>query len=205
MPLLPVAAAEAAEHSGVQPEAGEHRGEHREEARDRHHEHVPVRDVRELVPEHGLDLLRLEPPPQPLRHRDCRVLRVPARRERVRDVAVDDRDARLRQVRHRAEPLDHRVQLGCFLGRDDLGPGCAERELVGGVVLEEGEADDDHEHRHEPEVEDAEQDDAKDDVEQAEQRAREEHAQGQAPIASEVFALHEPNGTQRDGSCSRSS
>ena len=32
--------------------------------------------------------------------------------ERVRDVARDDRDPRLRQVGHRAEPLDHRVQLG---------------------------------------------------------------------------------------------
>ena len=59
------------------------------------------------------------------------------------------------------------MQIRCFLGRDDLGPSRTERQLVGGVVLEEGEADDDHEHRHEPEVEDAEQDDAKDDVEQA--------------------------------------
>ena len=160
------------------------------------------------MPEDRLDLLRLEPAPEPRGHRDCGVLRVAARRERVRDVAVDDRDARLREVRHRTQPLDHGVQLRCFLGRDDLGPGRPERQLVGCVVLEEGEADDNHEHPHEREVEDVEQNDGEDDVEQAEQRAREEHPQRQAPIASEVSAFHVANGTQPGcsvGSCGPSS
>src|SRR6478736_6405754 len=50
----------------------------------------------------------------------------------------------LRQVGHRAEPLDHCVQIRrLFLG-DDLGPGGGERELRRREVLEDGEADDDH-------------------------------------------------------------
>ena len=125
VPVVGVAAAEAAEHPGVEAEAGDHRGEHREEARERHHEDVAVRDVRQLVREDRLDLLRLEPAPEPLRHRDRRVLRVAAGRERVRDVARDDSDPRLRQVGHRAEPLDHRVQVGRLVGGDDLRAGRA--------------------------------------------------------------------------------
>ena len=69
-------------------------------------------DVRELVGEHALDLLRLEPLPEALGDRDGRVLRAPAGGERVRDVGRDDRHPRLRQVGHRAEALDHLVQLG---------------------------------------------------------------------------------------------
>ena len=95
-------------------------GEHREEARERHHEHVAVRDVRELVREHALDLARLEAAPEAGRDRDGRVLRAPAGRERVRDVGVDDRDPRLRQVGERAEPLDHVVELRRLVALDDL-------------------------------------------------------------------------------------
>ena len=142
--LLAVA---AAEHPGVQPEARHHRGDHREEARHRHHEDVAVRDVRELVGENRLELLLLEPLPQPARDRDGGVLRVAAGREGVRDIGLNDGDPRLRQVGHRAEPFDHRVKVGRLLGGDDLRAGRSERDLVGGVVLEEGDADDDHEHR----------------------------------------------------------
>ena len=61
--------------------------------------------------EHALDLRRLEPLPEAGRDGDSGVLRVAAGGERVRDVAVDHGDLRLRQVGHRAEPLDHVVQL----------------------------------------------------------------------------------------------
>ena len=53
-----------------------------------HDRDVAVPDVRELVREDALDLPRLEPLPETLRHRDGRVLRVAAGRERVRDVAT---------------------------------------------------------------------------------------------------------------------
>jgi hypothetical protein len=45
-------------------DARQHRRAHREEAGHGHDQHVAVRDVRELVGEHSLDLLRLEPAPQ---------------------------------------------------------------------------------------------------------------------------------------------
>ena len=76
--------------------------------------------------------------------------------------------------------------VGRLLARDDLGAGGAQRELVRGVVLEERDPDHDHEHRHEADVQDVEQDDGEDDVEQAEQAAREEHPQREAGVAAVV-------------------
>ena len=146
--------------------------------------------MRELVREDGLDLLRLEPAPQARRHGDDCVLRIAPRRERVRDVGVDDRDARLGQVGHRAQALDHRVQLGRLLTVDDLGAGCSERDLVGGVVLEDRDPDHDHEHRCEPDVQHVEEDEREPDIQQAEQPAREQHPQREAEIASVIPALH---------------
>ena len=76
---------------------------------------------------------------------------------------------RLRQVGQRAQALDHVVQLGRLVALDDLGPGRGERELVGGEVLDEREADDDHDHHQQAGVQHLEEDDREDDVEQAEQ------------------------------------
>jgi hypothetical protein len=86
----------------VEPEPGEDAGEHGEEARQGHDQDVAVRDVRELVREHALDLLRLEALPETARDRHSRMLRAPAGRESIRDVGVDDRDPWLRQVSQRA-------------------------------------------------------------------------------------------------------
>ena len=184
----PVAvAAAAAEEERV---AREQPGEHREEACDGHDQHVAVRDVRELVREHALDLARLEPLPEAARHGDGRVLRVAAGRERVRDVGVDHGDPRLRQVGHRAEPLDHRVELRRLLLRDDLRAGGPEGELVRREVLEEGEAGDDQHHREDPDVEVRDEDRAEDDVEQAEQPGRREHPEGQPRITSVRPSFH---------------
>ena len=152
--------------------------------------HVAVGDVRELVAEHALDLLRLEAAPEAGGDRDHGVLRVPAGRERVRDVGVDDRDPRLREVGHRAEALDHRVQLGRLLRGDDLRPRGGEGELVRRPVLDGGQADDDHEHRGEPDVQGVEEDEGEADVEEAEQAAREEHPQREPPVPAEVSAFH---------------
>jgi hypothetical protein len=92
------------------------------------------------------------------------VLRAPAGRERVRHIRRDHRDARLRQVGQRAEPLDHRVQLRRLLGPDHLGPGRGQRDLVRGEVLEEREPADDHDHHQDPGIEDLEEDDGEDHV-----------------------------------------
>jgi hypothetical protein len=165
--VAPAAAEAAAHHPEVEAEAGDQRGEHREEARHRHHEHVAVGDVGELVGEHRLDLLRVEPPPEAGRHRDGGVLRVAAGRERVGDVGVDDGDPRLRQVGHGAEALDYGMELRRVLARDDLRPRRGEGDLVGRPVLDDGEPDDDHEHRREGQIQRVEQDDGETDVEQA--------------------------------------
>ena len=132
--------------------------------------------------EHALDLLRLEPVPETGRDADGRVLRRPAGRERVRDRGVHDRDPRLRQIGHRAESLDHLVQCGGIRGAHDLRAGGRERELVRGVVLEEGETDDDDQQRHEADVQELEENDGENDVEQAEQACREQHPQCEAGI-----------------------
>ena len=77
----------------------------------------------------------------------------------------------------RSAIAQRRSTISCSCGRllagDDLRACGGEGELVGGVVLEERETDDDQEHRREPDVEDAEEDDGEDDVEQTEQRRRE--------------------------------
>ena len=69
----------------------------------------------------------------------------PAGRERVRHVRVGHRHPRLRHVRERAEPVDHRVQFG-RLGRRDLSPvHGVERHPVGEEPLgEQHHAGDDH-------------------------------------------------------------
>jgi site-specific DNA-cytosine methylase len=112
------------------------------------------------------------------------MLRVPSRRERVRHVGVDDRDPRLRQVGHRAEPLDHVVQLRRLVALDDLRAGGGQRDLVGRVVLEEREPQHDHEHRREPDLQHREQNNSKDDVQQAEQGCRQQHPQRETGVAS---------------------
>ena len=86
--------------------------------------------MRQLVREHALDLLRLEALPEPARDGDGRAFRAAARREGVRNVRVDDRDPRLGQVGHRAQPLDHVVQVGRLVALDDLRAGGPERDLV---------------------------------------------------------------------------
>ena len=152
---------------------------------------VPVRDVRELVGEHALDLLRLEALPEAARDGHRRVLRAAAGREGVRDVGVDHRDPRLRQIGHRAEPLDHVVQLGRLLALDDLRPGRRQRELVRREVLEEREPADDQDDREpDPEVEQLEEDDEEDDVEQAEQERRQDHPRRQPCVAAVRLASH---------------
>ena len=88
------------------------------------------------------------------------------------------------EIGQRAQPLDHVVQRGRLLATDDLGAGRGERELVRGVVLEDCEADHDDEQRGKPDVEEIEEGNSEDDVEQAKQAAREEHPQGEPPVAT---------------------
>ena len=146
--------------------------------------------MRELVGEHRLDLPRLEPLQEPTRHRDDGMLLVAPGGERIRHVRVDDRDPRLRQVGQRAQPLDHRMELGRLLRRDDLRSRGCERQLVRRPVLEHGQADDDHEQRHEPHVQHREEDDCEEDVEQAEQAARQDNAKGEPEIPAVRLPFH---------------
>ncbi len=74
----------------------------------------------ELVREHSLDLRLAQPVPEPLGDGDDGVLRVPPGRERVRHVGRDDGDPRLRQVGHRAQALDHVVELRRLVAVDHL-------------------------------------------------------------------------------------
>ena len=189
--------AATAPHAGVEAEAGQHRGQHCEEAGHGHDQHVAVRHVRELVSEHALDLLRLEALPQAGRDADRGVLGRATGGECVRHRRVHDRDLRLRQVRHRAQPLDHVVQRGRLLAGDDLRAGGGERELVRREVLEEREPDDDQEHGRETDVQHLEEDHREDHVEQAEEARREDHPQCQTGIATVGLPLHDED--CRDG------
>ena len=134
--------------------------------------------MRQLVREHALDLSLVETPHEPGRHRDDGVLRVPAGRECVGHVRVDDRNLRHRQLCHRGEPLDRVEQLRCLVALDHLRPGRAQRELVGGVVLEERHAHHDQDQRGEPDVEDVGEHGGERDVEQTQHEAGEEHPGG---------------------------
>src|SRR5207247_10453417 len=64
-------------------------------ARERHHRSVSVRDVRDLVGEDRLDLLRLEPLDEAARDGHGRAYWVPSGGERIWELALDDRRARL--------------------------------------------------------------------------------------------------------------
>src|SRR5439155_20191506 len=174
--VVVAATAAASEHPAVDAEAGQQSGEHRQEARDGHDQYVAFGDVGELVREHAFDLLRLQPLPEATGDGDGRMLRAASGRKGVGDLAVDDGDARLGQIAHGAETLDHVVQLWRLIALDHLRAGGGQRELVGGEVLEEGDPDDDHDHGHETNVQNLEEHDRKDDVEQPEQRAGEDHS-----------------------------
>ena len=99
----------------------------------------------------------------------------------------------------RSAIAQRRSTMSCSAGassrRDDLRAGGGEGELVGGVVLEEREPDHDHEHRREADVQDREEDDGEDDVEQAEHRRGQDHAQREAGVASVVASFHGTNGS----------
>ena len=100
--------------------------------------------------EHGLDLLRLEPPPQPwvTATAACFGFRPVANAFGTSLSTTAIRGFGRFAIAQRRSTIAW--SSGASLRRDDLGTGRAERELVGGVVLEEGEADDDHEHPHDP-------------------------------------------------------
>src|SRR5436305_1391863 len=89
-----------------------------------------------------------------------------------------------------AQALDHVVQPRRLVAADDLGARGPEGELVGGEVLEEGQPDDDHEHRDQADVQVLEEDDGEDDVEQPEQGARDEHPQRESCVATERLPFH---------------
>ena len=94
----------------------EQAGDGREEARDRHHDHVLVGDVRQLVGQHALELARLEPLHEPGRDAHRRALATVPGGEGVRQVGLRDRDPRLGQVGQLAEPLDRLVEAGASGG-----------------------------------------------------------------------------------------
>ena len=78
--------------------------------------------------------------------------------------------------------------MSCSAGassrRDDFRAGGGEGELVRRVVLEEREPDDDQEDRDETDVQNVDEGDCEDDVEQAEEAAREEHPEREAGVAA---------------------
>src|SRR3954466_14461748 len=62
----------------------------------------------------------LGPPPEALRDGHRSVLRTAAGCKGVRDIGRDDSNPRLREVGHRAEALDHGVELRSLVGGDDF-------------------------------------------------------------------------------------
>jgi len=94
-----------------------------------------------------------------------------------------------------AQPLDHRVQVGSLLGRNDLRAGCRKRQLVGRPVLHERDSDHDHEHRNEPDVQHLEEHDGEEDVEEPEHGARQHDPEREPCVAAERLALHGSHGS----------
>jgi hypothetical protein len=82
------------------------------------------------------------------------------------------------------------VELGGFLARNDLRARGCERQLVGGVVLEERDADHDEQRRDQGDVQHLEEDDGENDVEQPEEPRRHEHPQREAGVAAVRPAFH---------------
>ena len=96
-----------------------------------------------------------------------------------------------------------RSTMSCSAGASSrvttFAPEAREGELVGGVVLEERQPDDDQQHRDEPDAQDVEQDDGEDDVQQAKQATGQEHARREACITAIGAAFHGSHGTGSGG------
>ena len=89
----------------------------------------------QLVGDHALELMRLEPLHQAGGDGDRGVLGAAAGGEGVGHVGVDQRHPGHRQVGGDAQPLDRGMQLRLLLGGHDLGPGGAQGDLVARPVL----------------------------------------------------------------------
>ena len=118
------------------------------------------------------------------------VLRVAAGRERVRDLGRDHRDARLRQVGHRREPLDHRVQLRRLVALDDLRAGSEQGELVRREVLEERDAADDQDDGEDPTLRTLTRTTKKTTYSSPSMNIVSEHPAGESAVASVSLAFH---------------
>jgi hypothetical protein len=77
-----------------------------------------------------------------------------------------------------------------LVGPDDLRSGGGERDLVRGEVLDERDPAHDHQHQDEPRVQDVEENERERDVQQPEQRAREEHSQREPGVTSVSLSFH---------------
>ena len=187
-----VAVAAAAHHPRPHAHAHEEGGEHGEEARDRHHGDVAVGDVGELVREHALDLLGLEPVstgPAVTATAACFGLRPVANAFGTSVGMIATRGF------GRSAMAQSRSTIACSSRRlvrlHDLRAGRRERDLVGRVVLEEGE--------RRPAAPPSggsragstcTMNDEEDDVERPEQEHGQEHAGGEPEVASVCLASH---------------
>jgi len=132
-----------------------------------------VRDVRQLVSQHCLELRLVQAAQDACRDADDGVLLVATGRERVRHVDVRDRHLGLGHVGHRAQPVDNAVKLRRLLAGDDLATHRVQRDPVRVEVLHEEQDDrddededeldpDEEEHRDEDGVKEPEQEDCRD-------------------------------------------
>ena len=182
-------AAAAAEQLGVEREPHEQARYDRQQARVRHHLDVLVRHVAQLVREHALELVVVQPALDALGHAEHGVLAVAPGREGVRQVGGGDRHPGLVHVRERAQPVHDRVQLRLLLRGDLAGARGGQRDLVAVEERDERRAaaedqrhDDDRSRARVRGAHQADDQRNERDENQAEEEHRRRHPHGQAPV-----------------------
>ena len=146
----------------------------------------------ELVCEHGLQLLRLEPIQKPLRDRDRRRSGREAGRERVRRIGVHECKLRLRHVRERAQAVEDPMELRMLVRADRLrvhGPKRIRADHHDGDPSDHEQWKKDRRAAvDEDRNEDAKQDDRGAGVDAADEQQRQEHPSGEPAVPATWLA-----------------